>query len=50
MNGVNSLYFKFSALTVRFITRRFIGEYDPTLGKLLVRSVVASPEITQKLK
>ena len=25
----------FSALTVRYMTRRFIGEYCPTLGKLL---------------
>jgi len=23
----------FTALTVRFITRRFIGDYDPTLGR-----------------
>jgi hypothetical protein len=31
------LYVKFvliSALVVRFITRRYIGEYDPTLEKL----------------
>lgn len=26
-------YLSFAALTVRFITRRFIGDYDPDLGK-----------------
>ena len=26
-------YFPFSALMVRYVTRRFIGDYDPTLGK-----------------
>ena len=28
-----SLFVYFSALTVRFLTRRFIGEYDQTLGE-----------------
>ena len=26
-------YLSFPALTVRFITRRFIGDYDPDLGR-----------------
>lgn len=26
-------YFYILALTVRFLTKRFIGEYDQTLGK-----------------
>lgn len=26
----------FTALTVRYTTRRFIGEYDPTLGELKI--------------
>ena len=30
-----SQYSFFSALAVRFVTRRFIWDYDPTLGKLL---------------
>lgn len=31
-----SLAFFFSALTVRFLTRRFIGEYDQTLGEYFI--------------
>lgn len=27
------MFFSNAALTVRFITKRFIGDYDPTLGK-----------------
>lgn len=30
---ITGLLWFFTALTVRFITRRFIGDYDPTLGR-----------------
>lgn len=37
----------FSALTVRFLTRRFIGDYDPTLGEYNYTLLVSLPSSNQ---
>uniref|UniRef100_A0A8C4WPU7 Uncharacterized protein n=2 Tax=Gopherus TaxID=38771 RepID=A0A8C4WPU7_9SAUR len=34
------LFFSNAALTVRFITKRFIGDYDPTLGKQVFNIII----------
>lgn len=39
----NALYF--SAMVVRFITRRYIGEYDPTLEKIYAYQTVIDNEM-----
>lgn len=35
----------FSAMVVRFITRRYIGEYDPTLEKIYTYQTVIDNEM-----
>lgn len=37
--------FLFSAMVVRFITRRYIGEYDPTLEKVYTFHTVIDNEM-----
>lgn len=39
------LFLDFSALVVRFITKRFIGEYDPTLEKTYMFHTVMENEM-----
>lgn len=38
-------YFYVSAMVVRFITRRFIGEYDPNLEKIYSFSTIIDNEM-----
>lgn len=41
----HELFFFVSAMVVRFITRRFIGEYDPNLEKIYSFSTIIDNEM-----